>query len=154
MGLARAGESFTSLLSAGCEMNWDGVAGLVGGIIGAVGVLYGTLKRERREDVHADTKAARDAAEIDREDDATALDQWRTYAKDRERQHNGDIARLEKKISDQQVEITDMIRRERDCLIAHAEARTELAHLRREVEAIRADVRRAIPTVNDTAEGK
>jgi flagellar biosynthesis GTPase FlhF len=63
--------------------------------------------------------------------DRTAIDQWRQYAKEREKQHIADIARLETQIAELLRRLDEIAAKERRCLEQSIRQEMRIAHLER-----------------------
>lgn len=133
-------------------MDWAGVAGLVVAVITAVGVLVERLRRERRADVAADAAVEQAASALDREETEAAITQWQKYAKEREKQHNADVTRLEKRLTDHQTQLDTLAARERDCQIRAAQQEVEIRHLKGEITDLRSALQKGGTLPPDTAE--
>lgn len=103
-------------------MDWPGITALVVAVLGTLWGLYEKLKKQRAAD------------------DGTTIGQWRAYAKERERQHKDDIARLEREIQASRDRIDRLTEQERKCALQAARQEEEIRQLRDELAELKAEL--------------
>jgi chromosome segregation ATPase len=135
-------------------MEWAGITGLVVALLTAAGLLYEKWRAQHRADESAEVEVERTktAAELEAEEGTIA--QWSRYAKEREKQHNADVTRLEKRLTDHQSQIDTLAARERECQIRAAQQEVEIRHLKAEIGELRTSLQKGGSLPPDTAEHK
>lgn len=110
-------------------MNWEALVASVLAVLGGVWALY----EKYRKRVAAD--------------DTSAIGQWRTYAKEREKQHRDDIARLEREIAASRSQIDRLVNEERRCALVAARQEQQIKQQEQEIKELRdelADLKREL----------
>ncbi len=120
-------------------MDATSFAALVASLSAAAVAVWSAMRKERRLDAEESVAVERAEAEIARDADDADDGRWKNYARARERQHNADIARLERRIAEQDGRIEEIASKERDCQIRAAEQSVEITHLRADLADAKAD---------------